>query len=82
MERNEVCGPLTEEGKRKGKERVEKASMKFNVHVSEIVGAIWFALRDQTLAIQERELWRLCRLALELLDSMRHVGVGNGIIDV
>lgn len=38
----------------KGQERV--ASTVFNIHVSKFVGAIWFALKDQTLAVREREL--------------------------
>ncbi|KAK3002096.1 hypothetical protein RJ639_022551, partial [Escallonia herrerae] len=49
------------------KETAENASTVFNVHVSEFVDAIWFALRDPTLAIRERavEALRACLRVIE-----------------
>ncbi|KAK2968912.1 hypothetical protein RJ640_018604 [Escallonia rubra] len=49
------------------KETAENASTVFNVHVSEFVDAIWFALRDPTLAVRERavEALRACLRVIE-----------------
>ncbi|KAK3011996.1 hypothetical protein RJ639_011254, partial [Escallonia herrerae] len=48
-------------------ETAENASTVFNVHVSEFLDAIWFALRDPTLAIRERavEALRACLRVIE-----------------
>ncbi|KAK2968905.1 hypothetical protein RJ640_018597, partial [Escallonia rubra] len=53
------------------KETAENASTVFNVHVSEFVDAIWFALRDPTLAVRERavEALRACLRVIEERDT-------------